>query len=131
MEFTIRPEWSPLTVLLLVMGFMTSIFLGIFILAYILWGSHLQGFANKFGGPLRKLEQRISLFPTRSSGDPEFNTYKNDILEQYETDRQELSRQYQEINAFMRSIQRTSTKAELDYLMRRKPKKRRRTPRKA
>lgn len=133
MHFTIRPEWSPLTVLLLVMGFMTSIFLGIAILAYILWGSHLQRFADKFGGPLKKLEQRINLRPNRSSGDPDFIAAKNEIMDIYEEERQILSKEYQEIDAFLRSVQRTGTKAELDFLLKRKPKRRRRaaSPRKS
>ncbi len=55
-----------------------------------------------------------------------FIAAKNEIMDIYEEERQLLSKEYQEIDAFLRSVQRTGTKAELDFLLKHKPKKRRR-----
>ena len=45
----IKPQWSPLTIALMVLGFIVFPPLGFIMLAYIIWGEKLGGSAEKAG----------------------------------------------------------------------------------
>ena len=45
----IKPQWGPLTIALMVLGFIVWWPLGLAMLAYILWGEHFGGSAEKAG----------------------------------------------------------------------------------
>ena len=43
-SFTLRPAFTPFTILLMVLGFMAFWPLGVLMLAYMVWGHRLHGF---------------------------------------------------------------------------------------
>lgn len=129
MEFTIRPEWTPITILLLVMGFMSWTPFGLLILAYILLGERLQYWTGKGSFMLRKLEQKIYVATPTVGGDRDLHLHRQGVLASLEEERKMIEMQYMEFEDFIRALRRAKSRLEFDFMMKNRPKKKRR-PRK-
>jgi hypothetical protein len=104
----IKPGWSPLSVLLMIFGFMVFWPLGLFMLAYILWGDEmtrsfkdgverLKGFAPQ----MRSAGDVFGKGFGQSSGNAAFDAYRAKELERLEERRRELDA---EVRAFQKHI---------------------------
>ena len=131
MEFTIRPEWTPLTILLLVMGFQTWLPVGLLILAYILLGERLQYWGGRGGFLLRKLEQKIYVAKPTMGGDRDLHVHRQQVLASLEEERKEIEHKYMEFEDFIRALRRAKSRLEFDFMMKNRPKKRRARKKKA
>ncbi len=124
MEFTIRPEWTPITVLLLVMGFMAWTPFGLLILAYIFLGERLQYWTGRGGFMLRKVEQKIYMAKP-VGGDRDLHRHRQEVLSSLEEERREIEHKYMEFEDFIRALRRAKSRLEFDFMMKNRPKKRR------
>jgi hypothetical protein len=124
----IKPQWGPVTVAMMVLGFVVWWPLGLAMLAYILWG-------EMFGGSAEKAER----FVHRSrgwaeqcgrggpfgrhgfgggSGNAAFDEYRAEQLRRLEEERKRLD---EEVNAFhehMRNLRMARDREEFDRFMR-------------
>lgn len=122
----IKPEWSPLTIILMVLGFILFWPLGLAMLAYILWG-------EKFGGSREKAErfmnrqkdwfdrQRRSYRgygagPT--SGNAAFDDYREQQLKRLDEERRRLDDEVREFHDYMDNLKKARDREEFDRFMR-------------
>ena len=68
-SYALRPSWTPLTIALMVIGFMIFWPLGLIMLAYILWGERVPEIRRHFAGMLAPVVtiDRNSLEPSTVS----------------------------------------------------------------
>ncbi|MEO6015556.1 MAG: DUF2852 domain-containing protein [Devosia sp.] len=123
----IKPQWGPITIALMVLGFVVWWPLGLAILAYILWG-------EKFGGSSEKAEAWMNKSKAwcrdqnhghhnrsnwrQSSGNAAFDDYRAEQLKRLDEERKRLD---EEINAFhehMRNLRMARDREEFDRFMR-------------
>ena len=124
----IKPQWGPLTIALMVLGFMLWWPVGLAVLAYIIWG-------EKFGGSSEKAEAWMSKSKAwcrdqnyrhhghngnwrNSSGNAAFDDYRAEQLKRLDEERKRLD---EEINAFhehMRNLRMARDREEFDRFMR-------------
>ncbi len=131
MEFTIRPEWTPLTLILLVIGFMAWTPFGILILAYIFLGERLQYWGGRGSFALRKMEDTLYVATSRVGGDRDLQAHRREVLASLEEERKEITEKYKEFEDFIRALKRAKSRLEFDFMMKNRPKKKRPRKRKA
>ena len=98
----IKPQWSPLTIALMVLGFIIFWPLGLAMLAYIIWGEKFGGSAekaqhywNKGCGYMRNNTKHHGFGRTdfTSSGNAAFDEYRAEQLKRLEEERARLGRE--------------------------------------
>lgn len=125
----VKPQWGPLTIALMVLGFVVWWPLGLAVLAYILWGEVFGGSAEKAQGFVNRSREwtqkncgprgntfRHGFGP--SSGNAAFDEYRAEQLRRLEEERRRLD---DEINAFhehMRNLRMARDREEFDRFMR-------------
>ena len=126
----IKPQWGPVTIALMVLGFVIFWPLGLAMLAYILWGEMFGGSAEKAEGWINQKKAwcqnnnyRHGGFGHRgdwrnSSGNAAFDEYRAEQLKRLDEERKRLD---EEINAFhehMRNLRMARDREEFDRFMR-------------
>lgn len=115
----IRPGWSPVTIALMVLGFVVFWPLGLAMLAYILWGDRLPGLAREAraqwdANPVRRgFETGMS----RNTGNAAFDDYRNRELGRLEEERARLDRMRAEFDDFLSELRRARDQEEFDRFM--------------
>ncbi len=130
----IKPQWGPLTIALMVLGFVVWWPLGLAVLAYILWG-------EMFGGSAEKAESFVNR--TRSwaencgpkghgfqgnfhrhggfrsqSGNAAFDEYRAEQLRRLEEERKRLDEEVNAFHEYMRNLRMARDREEFDRFMR-------------
>jgi hypothetical protein len=121
-----RPGFTPLTIGLMVLGFIIAWPLGLAMLAYIFWGHRFQGFfdglksgfqRNGFGGPgAWSRADRGGPFSYRS-GNLAFDEYRRRELDRLDAERRRLDAERREFEAYVRDLQRARDQEEFDRFM--------------
>jgi hypothetical protein len=128
----LRPDWTPATIGLMVLGFIVFWPLGMAMLAYILFGERLHAFkreANeKFDGFARSCRGgawrqngghcgwgRHSHF---SSGNMAFDDWRKAEIDRIEEERRKLDEMRAEFDNYMRELRRARDQEEFDRFMR-------------
>jgi len=119
----IKPEWSFLTIALMVLGFMIFWPLGLAVLAYILWG-------EKFGGSAERAEDWVkskkhwakncgkhSRHYRRGSGNAAFDDYRDEQLRRLEEERRRLDEEVSSFQDYMRNLHAARDREEFDRYM--------------
>lgn len=114
---TIRPAWTPLTVFLMVIGFMVAWPLGLLMLAYILWGDRIPEF-RRDGQTVRfRTHMRRRGFGHAYSGNVAFNEYRDRELHRLEEERRRLDEELRDFEGFVRNLRRAKDQEEFDRFM--------------
>ncbi|MFN7025875.1 MAG: DUF2852 domain-containing protein [Pseudorhizobium sp.] len=119
----IRPDWTPATIALMVLGFVVFWPLGLAMLAYIMFGERLQGFkrdANRkadgmFAGCRRAKSRYNTHFAT---GNVAFDDWRKVELDRIEEERKKLDEMREEFDSYMRELRRAKDQEEFDRFMR-------------
>ncbi|HWA18174.1 MAG TPA: DUF2852 domain-containing protein [Devosia sp.] len=123
----IKPQWGPLTIALMVLGFILWWPLGLAMLAYILWG-------ERFGGSAEKAEAWMSKSRAwcneqshrhhgsygnwgRSSGNAAFDDYRAEQLKRLDEERKRLDEEIREFHEYMRNLHKARDREEFDRFM--------------
>ena len=123
----IRPDWTPATIALMVLGFVVFWPLGLAMLAYILFGERLQAFkrdANeKFDGFARTCRgggrwRNNGWGHHQASGNMAFDDWRKAELDRIEEERRKLDEMRSEFDAYMRELRRARDQEEFDRFMR-------------
>ena len=127
----IKPQWGPLTIALMVLGFVLFWPLGLAMLAYILWG-------EMFGGSSEKAEAWVNRSKAwcqgnnyrhhgyghgnggwgKSSGNAAFDEYRAEQLRRLEEERKRLDEEIQQFHDYMRNLRMARDREEFDRFMR-------------
>ena len=124
----IKPQWGPLTIALMVLGFIVWWPLGLAMLAYILWGEHLGGSADKAGAWVHKQkawaencksQARANRYYSRnSSGNAAFDDYRAEQLRRLEEERKRLDEEINAFQEYMANLRKAKDREEFDRFMR-------------
>ncbi|MBL0374169.1 DUF2852 domain-containing protein [Rhizobium sp. KVB221] len=121
----IRPDWTPATIALMVLGFVVFWPLGLAMLAYILFGERLQAFkrdANEkvdgFARSCRGGRWRNQGFHHQSTGNSAFDDWRRAELDRIEEERRKLDEMRADFDSYMRELRRARDKEEFDRFMR-------------
>jgi hypothetical protein len=116
----LRPAWTPLTILLMVVGFFVFWPLGLAMLAYILWGDRIPEISRHFEGAKRDWSHRCNSRGAgySRSGNVAFDGYREKELKRLEEERRRLDEELREFESFMHDLRRARDQEEFDRFMR-------------
>lgn len=125
----IKPQWSPLTIALMVMGFIIFWPLGLAVLGYIIWG-------EKFGGSQEKAQayfdkgkawctsnkgqhrnHRNRSYGMTSSGNAAFDDYRAEQLRRLDEERARLDAEIDAFHEYMANLNKAKDREEFDRFM--------------
>jgi hypothetical protein len=121
---TLRPAFTPFTIVLMVILFMVAWPLGLLMLAYLLWGDRLS-FNGQPAGP-RRMFRNASCFGwngsarthyQQQSGNVAFDEYRKSELKRLEEERRRLDGERAEFEAYVQNLRRAKDQEEFDRFM--------------
>ena len=117
----IRPAWTPVTIVLMVLGFMIFWPLGLLMLAYILWGDRWHefrrdGFNRDFAFGHRG-GHGAGRRPGPRSGNVAFDDYRAHELKRLEEERRRLEEERRDFEAYVYNLRRAKDQDEFDRFM--------------
>jgi hypothetical protein len=119
----IRPEWTPATIALMVLGFVVFWPLGLAMLAYIIFGDRLRGFkrdandrADRWFGSCRRASRRYNTH--FSTGNVAFDDWRKAELDRLDEERRRLDEMREEFDSYARELRRAKDQEEFDRFMR-------------
>ena len=119
----IKPEWSFLTIALMVLGFIIFWPLGLAMLAYILWGERFGGSAEKADAWVKSKKHWAKSCRgyrhsrRHSSGNAAFDDYRDEQLERLEKERQRLDEEVNAFREYMHNLHKARDREEFDRFM--------------
>ena len=120
---SIRPGWSPVTIGLMVLGFVAFWPLGLAMLAYILWGDRFRAMAQDAKGqwrasPLKGAMDNMAYGTAHArTGNVAFDEYRERELKRLEEERAKLDTMRAEFDDFLRELRRAKDQDEFDRFM--------------
>jgi hypothetical protein len=119
-SYALRPTWTPLTIALMVIGFMIFWPLGLVMLAYILWGQRVPEVRRHFEGMKRDWSSRDWCGPRGNarSGNTAFDDYRERELRRLDEERRKIEEDRREFEAFVHNLRRARDQEEFDRFMR-------------
>jgi len=123
--YALRPAWTPLTILLMVIGFIVFWPLGLAMLVYILWGDRIPEIRRHFEMSAASGRQWAGFRgcgPSRASysasGNAAFDDYRENELKRLEEERRKLDEELREFESYMRDLRRARDQEEFDRFKR-------------
>ncbi|MCO5734633.1 DUF2852 domain-containing protein [Rhizobium sp. SSA_523] len=120
----IRPDWTPATIALMVLGFVVFWPLGLAMLAYIIYGDRLSDFkrnanerADSFFASCRRSNRRPA-GAGFATGNMAFDDWRKAELDRMEEQRRKLDEMRQEFDSYLRELRRAKDQEEFDRFMR-------------
>lgn len=121
----IKPQWGPLTIALMVLGFIVWWPLGLAMLAYILWGENFGGsaekaqeFVSKSKGWARNCGSHRQGGWRQSSGNAAFDEYRAEQLKRLDEERRRLDEEIAAFHDYMANLRKAKDREEFDRFMR-------------
>lgn len=116
----IKPEWSPLTIGLMVLGFIVFWPLGLAMLFYILWGEHWGGSSDKAEKWMHKQKHKMKGCRGKryrrhhATGNAAFDEYREAEFRRIEEERARLEQEREEFEEFLRNLHMARDREEFD-----------------
>ncbi len=126
----IKPQWGPLTIALMVLGFVVWPPLGFIVLGYIIWGEYLGGSAEKAQGLVNRGRQFArencgpgkrwghNGFRNSASGNAAFDDYREEQLRRLDEERRRLDEEINAFHEYMANLRKAKDREEFDRFMR-------------
>ncbi|RDE09480.1 DUF2852 domain-containing protein [Pelagibacterium lacus] len=124
----IKPAWSPLTIALMVLGFIVFWPLGMAVLAYILWGEYMGGSQEKADAWVKRqaegFKSRRSCrsaprgFASTSTGNAAFDEYREEQLRRLDEERRKLDEDRAAFEEHLANLHKARDREEFDRFMR-------------
>ena len=125
----IKPQWGPLTIAMMVLGFVVWWPLGLAMLAYILWGEMFGGSSDKverFAQRGRAWAEKCGPrghafrggFHHSSSGNAAFDDYRAEQLRRLDEERRRLDEEINAFHEYMSNLRQAKDREEFDRFMR-------------
>ncbi len=118
----IRPAWTPVTIVLMVVGFMVFWPLGLLMLAYILWGERWGEFRRDFRGSMNRefhhaRDRQRHGHGRFQSGNGAFDDYRTAELRRLDEERRRLDEERRDFETYVRNLRRAKDQEEFDRFM--------------
>ncbi|MBN9057347.1 DUF2852 domain-containing protein [Shinella sp. NM-101] len=124
----IRPDWTPATIALMVLGFVVFWPLGLAMLAYIIFGDRLKNFKKDANdtvdgmfascrGKFRGGRGRGHAF-RNATGNGAFDDWRDAELARLDEERRKLDEMREEFDSYVRELRRAKDQEEFDRFMR-------------
>jgi len=125
-----RPQWSPITVLAMILGFIVFWPLGLAVLAYILWGERFGWSPDRAERWVNRQKQWAGSwcrgnesgfrrgFGWSSSGNAAFDQYREEQLRRLDEERRRLDEEVHEFHEYLRNLHMARDREEFDRFMR-------------
>lgn len=119
----IKPEWSPLTIALMVLGFIVFWPVGMAVLAYILWGEYFGGTGEKAQSWLNAQRQSWKGRKTHShahasaTGNAAFDAYREEELKRLDEERRKLEEERAAFEDYLANLHKARDREEFDRFM--------------
>ena len=127
----IRPAWTPVTIAMMVIGFMIAWPLGLAMIAYIIWGERLDAFKQDVNKATDKVadtfKSATGASRTTYSGNAAFDEWREIELSRLAEERKKLDETMAEFDSYQRDLRRARDKEEFDEFL--KSRKRKPAPR--
>lgn len=124
---TLRPGWTPITIGLMILGFIAWWPLGLAMLAYIVWGDRLHDALNdtkrEFAGK-RACGPKTGYRGRNATGNAAFDEYRAEELERLKKERQRLDDEVKEFEDYLSNLHKARDKEEFDRFMAERDKNR-------
>lgn len=119
----IRPDWTPATIALMVLGFVVFWPLGLAMLAYILFGEKLKTFKKDANDTVDGMCSAFKRGGRRSNwthrtGNVAFDDWREAELARLEEERRKLDEMREEFDTYVRKLRRAKDQEEFDRFMR-------------
>lgn len=128
----IKPQWGPLTIALMVLGFIVWWPLGLAMLAYILWGEMFGGstdkverfaqrgraWAEKCGSGNHAFRGHRGQWGQSTSGNAAFDDYRAEQLRRLDEERRRLDEEINAFHDYMANLRKAKDREEFDRFMR-------------
>ena len=118
----IRPAWTPVTIAMMIIGFMIFWPLGLAMLAYILWGDRLDEFKSNVNNATDRFSKGWGRgcggahYHART-GNVAFDDWRKAELERLEEERRKLDEMRAEFDDYLRELRRAKDQEEFDSFM--------------
>lgn len=121
----IKPAWTPVTIGLMVLGFVVFWPLGLAMLAYILWGDRFDGMARDAreqwrSSPIKGAFDQMNTNGYARTGNLAFDEYRERELKRLEEEKAKLDAMRAEFDEFMTELRRARDQEEFDRFMARR-----------
>lgn len=117
----IRPAWTPVTIALMIVGFMVFWPLGLAMLAYIIWGDRLDGFKRDVNratdGVFRGCRHARHRTYAPRTGNVAFDEWREKEFERLAEERRKLDEMREEFDTYLRELRRAKDQEEFDRFM--------------
>ncbi len=119
----IRPDWTPATIALMVLGFIVFWPLGLAMLAYILFGDKLKAFKKDANDSVDRMcagfrRNQGRHWARHGTGNVAFDEWREAELVRLDEERRKLDEMRGEFDAYVRELRRAKDKEEFDRFMR-------------
>lgn len=120
---TLRPAFTPFTIILMVILFMVAWPLGLLMLAYLLWGDRLSFTSStSTSSGARRSYRSAGCFGwngsvRHESGNAAFDEYRAKEMKRLDEERRRLDEERREFEAFVQSLRRAKDQEEFDRFM--------------
>ncbi|WP_150523341.1 DUF2852 domain-containing protein [Roseibium sediminis] len=119
---TIKPAWTPVTIGLMVLGFVAFWPLGLAMLAYILWGDRFHDMARDAksqwrASPFKGAVDQMASGAYARTGNVAFDEYREKEIKRLEEERARLDAMRNEFDDFLRDLRRARDQEEFDRFM--------------
>ena len=119
---TIKPAWTPVTIGLMVLGFVAFWPLGLAMLAYILWGDRFHDMARDAksqwrSSPFKGAVDQMASGAYARTGNAAFDEYREKEIKRLEEERARLDAMRNEFDDFLRDLRRARDQEEFDRFM--------------
>jgi hypothetical protein len=112
---TLRPAFTPLTIILMVIGFMIWPPLGLLMLAFIIWGDRIPSFQRGIRVNTRMRGCWDSGMRAHNrSGNMAFDEYRQRELKRLEEERRRLDEERREFETYVQNLRRAKDQEEFD-----------------
>ncbi len=120
----VRPAWTPVTIAMMIFGFMIFWPLGLAMIAYIVWGDRLDHFkaevnraTDGFTGRCSRHARRANGWHQPASGNVAFDEWREAELKRLDEERQKLNEMRREFEDYSRELRRAKDQSEFDRFM--------------
>jgi hypothetical protein len=123
----IKPQWSPVTIALMVLGFIVFWPLGLAVLGYIMWGEKFGGSPEKaqaywnkgcsWVGANKPRQWNKGSYTMNSSGNAAFDEYRAEQLKRLEEERARLDAEIDAFHDYMANLNKAKDREEFDRFM--------------
>lgn len=119
MKSFIRPAWTPVTIAMMIFGFIIAWPLGLAVIAYIIWGDRLDAFKADVSRATDKASAAFSKtgFASGRSGNAAFDDWRETELQRLHEERLRLDGMRAEFDDYARELRRAKDQKEFEAFM--------------